>query len=228
MNYSKIDLYISDLHIGSFSFKKEKELIKLLKRNYNNVYIVGDILDIWEDDLNIILDKYSSLINIINEKSPIIIKGNHDPNICILKEVFPKSKVYEYYVIDDYNIYLHGNKYDSMVNEYLWLSKVLFTFNKYSTRLIGIEWRGVTVKFIHFLKRIVMLKKYNEITLPMEKRVVNDLNKLGKNIIMGHSHLPKKVKINEHNYYVNIGDMISNNTYVEYDRKLNTIDIKRL
>ena len=57
---------------------------------------------------------------------------------------------------------------------------------------------------------------YNSLIFQAEKKLVRKYKAKYKNIVCGHTHLPKIVHDPKFTF-INCGDWLSNNTYVEYE-----------
>jgi len=121
-------LFISDLHLGSPLFKLGNYLKTVFSSfEFDKVFVVGDLIDTWEDSIKHIVSKNRNLINVINNNKSelIIVRGNHDPSLLELHKIFPHAKVVPFYE-DDELIAIHGHQFDYMILKYSALAKVLF------------------------------------------------------------------------------------------------------
>ena len=101
-------IFISDLHISSPLFKKDKEIINLINtKEVEEVFILGDILDTWEEDPYRTMENKKDFIYEINQcdKIKVMLIGNHDPEINIMKEIFTNT-----IVTDKYDMELFGKR----------------------------------------------------------------------------------------------------------------------
>ena len=214
-------LIISDIHMGSPLFKSSQFLMNLLDDPFENVFILGDILDVWRDSLEDIEHEYEALIRRINNKARecnvTIVKGNHDPDISTLKMVFNRCNVHEKYAyLNDDTILLHGDQYDHMILKHSWLAKIVYCAHKFFSKF-GINVRE-TFRDLFFSIASKRGKNYfKDLALDVEKEACKEHKGKYKNIVMGHTHLPKVYVDKDEGFrYVNCGDWIHNLTYVVY------------
>jgi len=59
-------LFLSDFHLGSPLFESENEILSLLNDDYDMVFLLGDTIDTWEDDLWSIVTKNNVLLRKLN------------------------------------------------------------------------------------------------------------------------------------------------------------------
>ncbi len=211
-------LFISDLHLGSPLFDKSFELIKLFRReDIDEIYLVGDIFDSWEMDPLEGFYIYESLVTEINfiNKPVFILKGNHDPNIDVLKEIFFNVSILKSIELElcGKNVLItHGHEActDSKI------AHKLFFIQYYSQRLL--KWnpkatlRDVWVKWLLFKDGL----NENSIILKIEKEIFDFYRGKYDVIICGHTHVPKIV-YNKELTYVNTGCIIHKPTYLLVD-----------
>lgn len=205
-------LFISDFHLGSPLFSNEYELIKILTSGYDKIFLVGDIIDELENDVDITVFEYNTLISIINKlDNVIIVKGNHDPGICDLRIVFPKAWVCDEY-IDDFGVVVHGDKFDKFLDTFL--QKISFKIF-YVCERVGLNTKMIIRHILYNVISFIKGKSKNDLIVHYEIDAFNYYCKEHNNIISGHSHMPKIVSRDGCNY-INCGDWIYNKTYVEY------------
>jgi len=215
-----MDLLISDIHLGSPLFDLEEQLISLLSDDkYKRVFIIGDLIDSWEKDLTEIIEENKRVIDCINEskKFIMIIKGNHDPSIDMLKGIFPGRSIYLNYSIDFGNktaILTHGHEFNFMITKTLSLTKLLFPFQWASERL-GFNLNGKLRDLYHSVASKMQHKKYNELVFGIEKKAAERYSEYDV-IIMGHTHKEKLVKLSPTKYYVNTGSFVHWPVYTEF------------
>lgn len=219
MNY----LIISDLHIGSPLFTKKKEVMELVNSEiYDKIIVNGDIIDTWETWVSI-SSKHPivKLLNTISNMTPIrkviIVRGNHDPKFDELKSIFRCCEVVESYTFkldnDDECIVMHGHQFNDIIRTYDNVAKMMFPIQWIFERLnINIS-LGLR-ELYHSIAAKIQHKYYNDLILDIEKTAVNKYKDKYKYIFLGHTHFPKLVTSKE-TTYVNSGDFIHNNTYVE-------------
>jgi len=209
------NLYLSDIHLGNPYFKYEEIIIQLIEQDYENIFIIGDLIDVWEDSIEHILEKHSRLISKLNLlKNLIIIRGNHDPEIVDLQNIFPEVNICDQYVSSENFILLHGYDFDKLITKYSWLAKsfypIQWMFERFNIDL--------TYFFRNLFYSISMKRKkkyYNDLVLEIEKEIVLKYNQYDA-VIIGHTHFPKIFNTKTVKY-INCGDWTHSCTYVEYD-----------
>lgn len=215
-----MDLLISDIHLGSPLFKLKKQLIDILSdEKYKRIFIVGDLIDEWEMTVGEILDEYKDVIDCINssKKFIMIIKGNHDPSIDMLKTIFPNRSIYTNYVINFGNkraLLTHGHEFNFMITKTLSLTKLLFPFQWLSERF-GFNLNGTLRDLYQSVASKIQHKKYNELVFGMENKAAEKYSEYDV-IIMGHTHKEKLVKLPGNKYYVNTGSFVHYPVYTEF------------
>lgn len=210
-------LILSDLHLGSPLFTSEHMINNLLSSSrYSSILLLGDIFDIWENNLEDILKKYHHIIRTINiisnEKEVVYIVGNHDPTPIDIKSILKDVKVLNNYKFDDC-IAIHGHQYDSLINKYSSIANYLFYFQWIFERL-GLDFQTIFRELYHSIKAKMKKKYYNNLILDIEQTAVESYSSY-KHVLMGHTHVPKIVE--GKTSYINSGDWTHNYTYVEYN-----------
>jgi len=219
-------LFISDVHLGSKG-SNPKELFKLLNSEQpTTIFLVGDIIDGWllkkrfhwdEDCTNII----RKLLAYSNKGTDIIyITGNHDD---FLRDYTPSE---------------FGNI--KIVNEWEW-SGYLITHGDLYDGIVQLKWLGVigsygyelALSIDRTLKKFGYKKSFSKMLKDKVKSAVKFITDFEKQlayqahsrgltgVICGHIHKPedkiidiKGTKI----HYLNCGDWIENNSYIEYKK----------
>ena len=220
-------VFISDLHISSPLFKLKRQVIDLFNDpNVESVYILGDLFDMWEGKLEKTLKKHADLINVINNsgKTEVILKGNHDPDIQILRDLFPYVLVTNSYYMEMFGkqaIIVHGDEFDSTD---FW-GKLLFPISWTFARTIRWNSKSWLRKLIY--KNLLWRRKldHNSLVFKMEKQLVERYSPDFDIIIVGHTHIAKMVECNNITY-VNCGALMGDNIYLVADK--NTLMFKRL
>lgn len=210
-----MELYISDLHLGSPLFESSYYVSELLGKDYDKVVIVGDLFDIWEDSIDDIVKDNIKLVNVMRSlNNLIIVTGNHDPSKEKMEEIFPNASVCDYYA-DGKKIFIHGHEFDYLVTKYDWAAKLLFPLHWVLERL-HINMKNWIVRLFHSISAKKQKKYYNDLVLAIEKDAVKKYKDKFDVIIMGHTHLPKLV-ITDGVTYINVGDWTFHNVYCEFD-----------
>jgi UDP-2,3-diacylglucosamine pyrophosphatase LpxH len=224
-----MDLYLSDLHLGNPLFKSEEEVVSLVNdTRFDRIFFVGDIIDVWEEELPKIEIKYQSLISTINdvirkEKEVIFLKGNHDPDEVVFKYLFPRAKMFNDKFIENDVIVMHGNQFDGAILKVEFLNKLFYYTSVWPLQRI---FRcNVRDRFRLMLTSVADRKgkeHYNRLVSQIEKDAVETYQKDFNYIIMGHTHFPKIVSCEDIDSdcqcdYINCGDWIHNKTYLIRD-----------
>jgi UDP-2,3-diacylglucosamine pyrophosphatase LpxH len=218
-------LFISDLHMGSPLFKKKMEIVELFNSpNIEDIYILGDVIDRLEKSLNKIIVENKFLIDTINDcgKVRVVIKGNHDPDMEKMREIFHNVLVtdkLETELFGKKTILIHGDETDVSVK---W-SKFFFIFHYFSERL-GFNLKGWVRDTAHSMSMKRQKLNYNSLVFESEKELYKKYCDNYKIIISGHTHLPKVVRLTKADY-LNCGCVVRNPSYLLAD--LNTIILKR-
>lgn len=226
-------LFISDLHLGSPLLKDYATILDLLSGPYDMIFLVGDIIDTWEKSANSIVNDpmTGTIIETINDVSKettiIFIQGNHDPDLSELVRIFPNVQVlghrYIFNTGDSSIVVIHGHEFNATILKYNWVAKLVWPLQWLLER-VGLNLRGWLRTLLHSISAKKKNKNYNDIILDIEEQVIK-MYKEYNYIIMGHTHLPKLVKRDSRPSYVNCGDFIYNQTWVEYDSDIGDITL---
>jgi UDP-2,3-diacylglucosamine pyrophosphatase LpxH len=230
----KTVLFISDVHLGSKG-SNAKELFKLLnKEQPKMIFLVGDIIDGWllrkhfywnQDSTNII----RKILAYSNKGTEIIyITGNHDEFL----RSYSSSEFGNIKIVDEYewNGYLitHGDLYDGIV-KLKWLGLI----GSYGYELAIIIDRKL--KQLGYKKSISKMLKDKvkhavKFITDFEKQLAYQAHTRGLHgVICGHIHKPEdKVLYVKGSpiHYLNCGDWIENDSYIEYRKGKFKLHIK--
>lgn len=208
-------LFLSDLHLGSPLSDCDREIINLINNpKYDLIYLVGDIIDEWEDSVENIVESHRDLMDTI-KNSPNRVKivvGNHDPDIVRMSSIFDVNSVADKFVIDDIMV-IHGHQFDYKIKDYLWFYHLVFPIHWVLERL-GINFKGFFAELFHSIAAKRDKKYYDDLVLDIEKEAVRKYNDF-RAIVMGHTHLAKIT--DGQTIYINCGSMTYQKTYVDYD-----------
>jgi UDP-2,3-diacylglucosamine pyrophosphatase LpxH len=143
MKFEKI--FISDIHLGTKATQVKKLNEFLSKVETNELYLVGDIFDIWAWKKKIRWDKshnkfLKDVLKFAKTKNVYFTPGNHDEAIRkFIPVMFDKIYVANYFdfIINDKKIrVLHGDQFDFVINKFpflawlgTWLYDVIIYFN---------------------------------------------------------------------------------------------------
>lgn len=211
MSKEKItSLFISDLHLGCKKNKNYKALEILNKYSYENLFLLGDIIDIkalvhewnWSEiDTKIweYILKLPKLTNIVYTT------GNHERGFfdnCSVRNIhFCSGHVYK-------GIFLtHGHQFDEGLESDTW-----------PRSLINIAYNNVSefnLKIASQLKKII--RRTPNYLGQFKKNAVETAKKFGHSAIMcGHTHQASIETIDDITYY-NCGDFREDSTYIIED-----------
>jgi UDP-2,3-diacylglucosamine pyrophosphatase LpxH len=225
----KIDmrkLFISDIHLGSPLFKHRENLVRLLKNNnFDQLFLLGDIIDTWEGSVYAVETTYADIIHEINrrESSVVIVRGNHDPPISHMRFIFPKAKIHNFFTLrlpDGRKCALvHGEEFDDQWFKYSYLARTFF----------GLQWMferfGMNFKPFFSTIKCSLSKNYkrrywNELVSAIETKAVSIYKEGYDCLVMGHTHVGKVLHLIEHDNmftYVNCGSLEKRRpTFAEY------------
>jgi UDP-2,3-diacylglucosamine pyrophosphatase LpxH len=223
-------LFLSDFHLGSPLFESNNDVMSLLDRDYDMIFLIGDTIDTWEDnvwdivnDNRVLIDKLNSIANLI------VIKGNHDPDMNILKTIFPEKTVASEFSLSIDGrlcIVVHGDEFDELVYKYSWVAKLLHPIQWICERIFKINLKGYFRELFHSIAAKRDKKYYNDLVMDVEENLVEAYKKDYQCIVIGHTHLPKLIKRDDF-IYANCGDWVYNKTYVTYENgKFGLIDLE--
>jgi len=219
------NLYLSDIHLGNPFFESKDYIIKLLDNEYNKVFLVGDTIDAWEENVDSIVEDYKDLIDKLNSlDNLIVIKGNHDPSLEDLKIIFPNGVVCNDYFDEDNNtLAIHGHGFDKLIIEYSWLAKMLYPI-QWSFERFNIDLSYFFRNLFYSIAAKKEKKYYSKLVLDIEHEIVFSYVRYDS-VIVGHTHFPKIVN-NENVNYINCGDWTHSCTYIEYNLETKEFELK--
>jgi len=225
MHYRTV--FISDLHVASKK-AKAKYIISFLKENeFDEIYLVGDIIDIWrfKQAFSMSFEKQNNQVEIIERLLKLsrkgtkinYIYGNHDEFMAKFTghELFGNISLHERmdYIAPNGKKYLvmHGHQFDFLtkypVSSYLyklgdwayeWLLSINEVFN-WARKILGMRYWSIS-KYIKIkVKRAAQFIESFETVIC---KYAKDRNYDG--VICGHLHDPKIIKVNNITY-VNCG-----------------------
>jgi UDP-2,3-diacylglucosamine pyrophosphatase LpxH len=211
-------VFMSDLHISSPLFKSDDAVISIYNdSSVDEVYILGDFFDTWEQNPFLTARKKSHLVSTINnsQKTRVLLKGNHDPSIKTMSEIFDNVIIRYKFEIDLFGkrtLLIHGDEFDESKEA----GRAWFPVH-YVLQRVGLNikafLRNSYHKFVMFKER----KDYNSLILKTEKMIVDYYGNDYDIIITGHTHLPKVIKL-DNCYYANCGSMVYKPTYIVADK----------
>lgn len=232
-------LFLSDVHLGAIENNAATALDIIEKYHFDNLFLVGDIIDIkelrkkwrWNSlDTNII----HRIIKIANKKNVIYITGNHERGFF---DDLPDSglpiKFFRELVYNNMLI-IHGDQFDVVIGNRKWL---------YNVGDIGYNWSIKLTHWINWGRRRLGLKGECKLSKNLKKLVKNSINYLSDyhtaaaeyakyrkchTVICGHTHQQEFRKVEDVRYF-NIGNMRQDKQYLieELDGSLLLKDIDK-
>ncbi|MEQ8324180.1 MAG: UDP-2,3-diacylglucosamine diphosphatase [Vicingaceae bacterium] len=233
--------FASDFHLGSpnheDSLIREKKVVKWLdeiKSDAQEVYLMGDVFDMWFEYKEVVPRGYTRLLGKLAELSDSgialhLFTGNHDMWIF---DYLPKEiglKLYREPVkreIDGKKFYIgHGDGLGPGDRGYKFIKKVFA--NKICQFLFRWIHPDIGMSMAYFWSRksreaagdneVIFLGEDKEWLIIHAKE---ELKKEAFNyFIFGHRHIPIEVEIAPGSAYVNLGDWISHFTYAAFNGK---------
>ena len=228
-------LIISDTHLGNPNSKTDKILEVLKMYEYDNLFIVGDFIDMtamkrkfyWNQKSSDIIQKILKMSK--NGVNIIIIPGNHDHYIRFLIEE-SNINIGNILLVDEY-IYttlkgekifiVHGDCFDGLIktNKYLyWLGdsayelsiKINNIYNKIR-KFFGLEYWSLSAYLKYKVKNVIkFLTEYKKLSI--HKIIENKCD----SILQGHTHSPEISIVDGYNFY-NSGDFVESGSYIIED-----------
>lgn len=220
----------SDFHLKYYETEEDKQRRNIIEQfltsligNTDCLILAGDIFDLWAEWDNVIIKQYFSVLNIFyNLKKAgcrlVFLSGNHD---FWLDGFLSENIGFEIYqddfcdTINGKKIFVsHGDLYTKNDIRYQIFRRIIrTTFVKKIFRIIHPD---ISLRFGHLMSRSSRSRKDSiQLIKQKENGLIQKATNLSINkdyIIMGHSHRPLKIQINN-SVYINSGDWIKNYTY---------------
>ena len=237
-------IFLSDIHLGFAGCQNERLASFLDQVDFNDLYLVGDIVDFWSMQDNFfwpethqkILDKFVDYQQ--KGKNVRFITGNHDDplresadteNLKAKGSPYPEIigalssfKISEKEVLQTKKhgkmLVIHGDQYDVVTSNAKWLSKfggILYDLLIYLNRPLS-----------KFLKRSI--KKIVNKAGSFHKLVRAECKTNGYDALMcGHIHIPEIHKFKDYSY-INTGDWVESCTAVveDFDGDISLIELQ--
>jgi len=243
-------VFISDLHLGDGSrtddFHRDEEFLKFLEfieGQAQELIILGDLLELWQADLDRVLFTHSKVINRLlslrNKVKVTYVVGNHDyiPFVRFIDSGIGISL--EYRDEESGIVAEHGHRYDAFNRYRNPLKSIKWPLGKHFTQVVaGLErwvhpdidkWTRKTMESMDdFLREAVFIR--NKVTptakdyikrgghfAEFEVAVKNQINKGARIVIFGHTH-KCQLKSLENGIYANCGTWVDGDrpTYIAY------------
>ncbi len=222
-------IWISDVHLGSKECKAEYLLDFLSSTRCDNLYLVGDIIDIWSYKRNRYWSQaHSNVINLLLEKARtgtrvVYVPGNHDEDFRkYCGSLFGNVELHRRFVHETADgrrfLMLHGDEFDHLIHCGRLLSLVgdvsyefLIRLNRWvniGRRLFGRPYWSLS----SYIKTRV--KKARQHIDNFEQAATEEARRLDMDgVICGHIH-HADLSMNEGVLYCNDGDWVENCTAV--------------
>ena len=151
-----------------------------------------------------------------------IVNGNHDPKKEEYQKLFPYCTVCDHYQSNNIpnTIFIHGDEFDYFIRDYSFLANSLFAIHYFFERF-GFNIRE-RLKYTYYSLASQKDKNYfTDLVTKIELETMTKYDEF-KNVVMGHTHLPKIVNnINDigkiqNRQYINAGDWVHTNSYCIY------------
>lgn len=221
-------LFVSDIHLGVNHTNVEHLLSVLRENEFENIFLVGDIIDgwklrrsfSWDENANTFLQK---IFRAARKGTNIVyIIGNHDEFLYKFKDqsfgnIFIKEKHFHQTLKGETILLIHGHQFDGIIkcNKWLqhlgsvlyeWLLKLNVGFNR--IRHFGGFGYWSLSKFLKTKTKEVVnyVSSFENALIDYAESQKVD------SVICGHIHSPK-IKKSKINYY-NCGDFVENKSYI--------------
>ncbi len=208
-------LILTDLHMGSPLFRVEDKVINLLRQDWEEIILLGDIYDTWFYPFPELRRLYSVISQLFAEKQTQIryIVGNHDPSVEEIEQIWPSMVVvHEYALLGNYML-VHGHEFDVLVTKYSCLARVMWNVHRIGA-YFGINLKAWGRDLVYSLSSHVGKRYYTKMVGNVQDELVKKYLYGGyEGVICGHTH--RVVNYNYPNgfHYINLGDAVHNKTY---------------
>lgn len=218
--------WISDVHLGTKGSNTSALLAFLRRHEFGTLYVVGDLIDIWQLKRGIYWPQsHSDVIQKILRKGRkgtriIYIPGNHDEFVHGFLGVYGAIEIHSNLIHQTADgrslLVLHGHELDTVVQNLKWLAhlgdfgyQLLLRLNRpinFVRRLLGLHYWSLSAYVKKSVKNAVsFIGKFEEAIVRYSK----DYNVEG--VVCGHIHSPSIRTIGSVEYY-NCGDWVESCT----------------
>lgn len=177
-------LIISDVHLGSPTFKKKEKLKLLLENKFDQIIINGDFYELlWFKDKQTIDSENADLVSLLNGANVVWLGGNHDDEEFSITEFAFTSGNKKIMIT-------HGHKFEGKSSA--WITRL----NIILYLIFGIEFRVLFkwVKSGYYARSSIKLSDY-----------YNNYDW----VIIGHHH-----NLSQFGNVINCGDWIEHSSYI--------------
>jgi UDP-2,3-diacylglucosamine pyrophosphatase LpxH len=224
-------IFISDIHLGT-SHSKASLLLDLFKKiKFENLYLIGDIVDLWALNSHWYWDKYhgkviEKILKYSRKRNVKYILGNHD---MVFRELLHKNffqfgevELMDHLVYDSVHgkkfLVIHGDQFDGFLRNLGWL----YHLGDKTYDLV------VYVNTIYNKLRKFFGKEYWSLARYLKSKVKTALSNITKfetimveytkhhavhGVICGHTHTPG-IKTIDSIIYMNDGDWVDSCTFI--------------
>ncbi len=236
-------IWISDVHLGHKESKAEALLSFLKSVNPENLFLLGDIVDLWEFKSGLRWPhSHTRLIKHLLKMAKrgckiYYIPGNHDASLRkFIGYRYHNVKIYKEYIYTALSgekmLLLHGDRFDNLVRLnrfYGWIGDISYDFllllNRWYNKLrerMGYPYWSLSSYLKENVKsaRAAIDSFIQAATFEAKKRGCDS-------VVCGHIHHPEFCEMNDVRYY-NDGDWIENNSALmeSLDGKIELIDFR--
>ena len=245
MEAQKKTYFVSDFHLGIPSFEesavREKRIVSFLnsiKPQCNELYIVGDIFDFWFEYKTVVPKGFvrllAKLAEFVEDGIPVhVFHGNHDLWQFGYLEKEIGCKVYAKPIIKTIagkKLYIgHGDGLGPKQQKFKFILSVYR--NYFFQRLFAFFHPNIGIGLASYFSQKSKEETYsdNHAFYGENEFLIQHARNFLKYehidyFIFGHRHLPMIYKLNNQSNYINLGDWIDYNTYLELDE--NEVSIK--
>jgi UDP-2,3-diacylglucosamine hydrolase len=228
-------IFFSDVHIQDNESTHSKLIYKFIKEEasrYKNIYILGDLFDVWPCTRQYLLKRYSLFLDLLQQLAKnghriIYIEGNHDFKFKKYFETLGLQTFQQETAIElgAKKIHLsHGDLANPYDESYPRLRKTLrspllhFGLNLLPSKWVfklGSTWSNWS-RGRHDTSASHQEKIRNIYRESAEKKFSEGFDV----VLMGHTHIPDDYQITLHDKkhrYLNLGDLLHNFTYVVFE-----------
>lgn len=229
-------LFISDVHLQDAHSVKTTKVLDFLREKsvqFDHIYILGDLFDVWPGTTNFLVDAFNPVIEVFKTliRKGIqlhYIEGNHDFRLGKYFEEELGIKVYPNsleLVLNNRKIFLsHGDLGNPKERGYRILRKILranwlhFLISPIPSKWIFLLGQKTSKASRGYQKAN---DQKTETIREVYRSTARDLFEKGYDVVvMGHTHIPDDYVFRVGNRdcrYLNTGDWVGNFTYLEFD-----------
>jgi UDP-2,3-diacylglucosamine pyrophosphatase LpxH len=215
-------IFLGDSHLGHDIAHKEKFLTFLKNIECESLFLIGDIFDTWFKSYEKIKKENKEFFDILKDKTCRGVKiyyvlGNHENEDVEIDKDFNNINLYNSLVLklNDIKVkVIHGGQFDYTITKCRFLMRLSYFFQRIILSFIG--------KSAFKLFRISIAKilgKDKGLLQSIRNEILNYYKDDFDAVIIGHTHFPEIIKLDNNFIYMNVGDWMEegHDTYIEYD-----------